>query len=152
MLVHPGITNDIIGAAIEVHRHFGPGLLESAYVACLEQELRLRRIPFEREVPIPVVYKGIEVDRAYRADFIVRREVVVEVKAVEGVLRLHESQLLTYLKISGCPVGLLVNFNVPILKQGIRRFIRRSASTPFPLDDPSAHAVAMGTAIEQPPA
>ena len=150
MLVHLDITNDIIASAIEVHREFGPGLYESTYAACLEQEFRLRSIPFQREVPLPVFYKGVRVDQAYRADFIVGGKVILEVKSVDQLLVLHDSQLLTYLKISDYPVGLLLNFNVPVLRQGIRRFVRKGVSRSSPLADPSANRTAMGTAIESP--
>jgi GxxExxY protein len=115
------ITETIIGAAIEVHRALGPGLLESAYEECLCRELTLRQIPFERQQPLPVEYKGLRLDCGYRLDLLVADMVVVEIKAVERVLPIHEAQLLTYLKLGGWKVGLLINFNVPILKQGIRR-------------------------------
>lgn len=115
------ITETIIGAAIEVHRALGPGLLESAYEECLCQELDLRRVPFERQRPLPVEYKGIRLDCGYRLDLLVADKVVVEIKAVESLLSIHEAQLLTYLKLGGWKVGLLLNFNVPVLKRGIRR-------------------------------
>ena len=115
------ITDAIIGSAIEVHRALGPGLLESIYEECLCQELDVRRIPFERQRPLPVEYKGLHLDCGYRLDLLVASTVVVEVKAVESLLPIHEAQLLTYLKLGGWNVGLLINFNVPILKQGIRR-------------------------------
>jgi GxxExxY protein len=115
------ITDSIIGAGIEVHRVLGPGLLESAYEECLCRELALRQIPFERQYALPVQYKGVKVDCGYRVDLLVRGVVVVEVKAVESLLPIHEAQLLTYLKLGGWQVGLLINFNVPMLKQGIRR-------------------------------
>jgi len=115
------ITEAVIGAAIEVHRHLGPGLLESAYEECLCQELTLRKIPFERQRGLPVEYKGLRLDCGYRLDLLVAETVVVEVKAVESLLPIHEAQLLTYLRLGGWRVGLLINFNVPVLKQGIRR-------------------------------
>ncbi|HEY4691477.1 MAG TPA: GxxExxY protein [Anaerolineae bacterium] len=115
------ITEAVIGAAIEVHRHLGPGLLESAYEECLCQELTLRKIPFERQRQLPVDYKGLRLDCGYRLDLLVAETVVVEVKAVESLLPIHEAQLLTYLRLGGWRVGLLINFNVPVLKQGIRR-------------------------------
>ena len=114
-------TGAIIGAAIEVHRALGPGLLESAYEECLCRELTLRGIPFERQRPLPVEYKGLRLDCGYRLDLLVADMVVVEIKAVEHVLPIHDAQLLTYLKLGGWKVGLLINFNVPVLKQGIRR-------------------------------
>jgi GxxExxY protein len=115
------LTGAIIGAAIEVHRALGPGLLESAYEECLCKELALRRIPFERQRSLPVQYKGVHLDCGYRLDLLVADTVVVEIKAVENLLPIHEAQLLTYLKLGGWKVGLLINFNVPILKQGVRR-------------------------------
>lgn len=114
-------TNPIIGAAIDVHRQLGPGLLESAYEECLCHELHLRELCFERQVSLPVVYKGLNLDCGYMLDLIVEREVVLELKSVEKLLPVHEAQLLTYLKLSGKRVGLLINFNVPVLTQGIVR-------------------------------
>ena len=113
------ITAGIIGAGIAVHRVLGPGLLESAYQEC--QELVLRAIPFEREVPIPLEYRGIRLEAEYRLDILVTGKVVVEVKAMEAIAPIHEAQLLTYLRLGGWKVGLLVNFNVVVLKDGIRR-------------------------------
>ncbi len=115
------LTGQIIGAAIEVHRELGPGLLESAYQTCLAQELKLRNLKFEKEKPLPVSYKGCQLDCGYRLDFLVEGKVVVELKAVEAIQPVHEAQLLTYLKLTGCRVGLLINFNVPVLKKGIIR-------------------------------
>jgi GxxExxY protein len=115
------VTEAIIGSAIEVHRALGPGLLESAYEECLCREMDLRCIPFERQRPLPVEYKGLRLDCGYRLDLLVSDRVVVEIKAVESLLPVHEAQLLTYLKLGGWKVGLLINFNVPVLKQGIRR-------------------------------
>jgi GxxExxY protein len=117
------LTAQIIGAAIEVHRTIGPGLLESAYQICLAQEFSLRGLRFEQEKPVPVVYKGILLDCGYRLDFLVANKVIVELKSVEGLLPVHEAQLLTYLKLTGCKIGLLINFNIPILKNGIKRMI-----------------------------
>jgi len=117
------ITEQIIGAAIEVHRALGPGLLESAYEECLCRELSLREIPFERQRPLPVEYKGTTLDCGYRLDLLVMGTVVVEIKAVESIEPIHEAQLLTYLKLGGWKLGLLINFNVPVLKDGIRRRI-----------------------------
>ncbi len=122
MFTHVNVlTGEIIGAAIEVHRHLGPGLLESAYVACLTRELRSRQIPYKRELPLPLVYKGLRLDCGYRLDLLVQDAVVVEVKAVEALTPIHHAQLLTYLKLGGWKVGLLMNFNVEILKTGIHR-------------------------------
>ena len=120
-LYHEEITEKIIAAAIDVHRALGPGLLESAYQACLARELELSGIPFEREKPILVQYRGINVDCGYRLDFIVEGKVVVELKTVDSLEGIHEAQLLTYLKLTGCKVGLLINFNVPLLRNGIVR-------------------------------
>jgi len=117
------LTSKIIGAAVEVHRSLGPGLLESAYEHCLAHELALRGIPFERQVMLPVLYKGVNVDCGFRIDLLVEREVVVEVKAVEALHPLHQAQLLTYLKLGGWRVGLLINFNTGVLKDGIRRMV-----------------------------
>jgi len=117
------LTRLVIGAAMEVHRTLGPGLLESAYQQCLGRELTLRRITFEHEYPLPLEYKGIRCECGYRLDFLVANSIVVEVKSVEVLAPIHEAQLLTYLRLGGWPVGLLINFNVPILKQGIRRKI-----------------------------
>jgi GxxExxY protein len=115
------ITRSIIGAAIEVHRQLGPGLLESAYHECLARELVVRRIPFQRERPLPLEYKGIRLDCGYRIDLLVASSVVVEVKAIEAIAPVHEAQLLTYLRLGGWQVGLLINFNLAILRNGIRR-------------------------------
>ncbi len=115
------LTEKIIGAAIEVHRALGPGLLESAYQACLARELTLRGLLFEKEKPLPVIYKDVQLDCGYRLDFVVAQKVILELKAVETLLPVHEAQLLTYLKLTGCRVGLLINFNVPVLIDGIRR-------------------------------
>jgi GxxExxY protein len=115
------LTWQIIGAAIEVHRHLGPGLLESIYQISLARELTLRNIPFRREVNIPVMYKGEPLDANFRADFIVADRVILELKAIEKLLPVHEAQLITYMKLASCSVGLLINFNVPVLKEGIVR-------------------------------
>jgi len=117
------ITEQIIGAAIDVHRALGPGLLESAYEECLCHDLRLRGISFERQRPLPVEYKGIKLECGYRLDLLVEKVVVVEIKAVSAIEPVHEAQLLTYLRIGGWKIGLLINFNVPVLKNGIRRRI-----------------------------
>jgi GxxExxY protein len=114
-------TRRIIGAAIEVHRHLGPGLLESAYEECLCHELHLRGIPFLRQVPLPVEYKGVKLDCGYRLDLLVDDAVIVELKCVDAILPIHEAQLLTYLRLAGKRVGLIINFNVPVLRKGIVR-------------------------------
>jgi GxxExxY protein len=115
------LTGKIIGAAIEVHRALGPGLLESAYEACLIYELRLRRLKVESQKPLPVFYKDVMLDCGYRLDLVVDDQVIVEIKSVVGAA-IHEAQLLSYLKLSDCKIGLLINFNMKILKDGIRRF------------------------------
>ena len=120
-LLEKELTDKIIGAAIEVHKVLGPGLLESSYQVCLEHESTLRKLPFEHKVKLPVNYKGIELDAGYEIDIIYDKRVIVELKAVERVIPVHEAQLLTYMRLTGIRVGLLVNFNVPVLKDGIYR-------------------------------
>ena len=115
------ISGRIIGAAMEVHRQLGPGLLESAYETCLAYEMELRGIDFRRQQPLPVGYKGVRLDCGYRLDFVVEGCVVVELKAVEKLDPIHEAQLLTYLRLTGHRLGLLINFNVPFLRAGIKR-------------------------------
>jgi GxxExxY protein len=115
------LTEAIIGAAIEVHRTLGPGLLESTYEMCLCRELGIRGIPFERQVPIPVEYKGVKLDCGYRADIVVDGMILVEIKAMDSLLPIHDAQLLSYLKLGGWKIGLLINFNVELLKNGLRR-------------------------------
>ena len=115
------LTGKIIGAAIDVHRALGPGLLESAYEACLNYELRLRKLKVESQKPIPIFYKDVMLDCGYRADLVVEDEIIVEIKFVSALAPIHESQLLSYLKLAGCKIGLLINFNVKFLKEGIRR-------------------------------
>ena len=116
-----GLTEAIIGAAMEVHRALGPGLLESTYEMCLCRELNLRGIPFERQVSIPVEYKGVRLDCGYRADLIVGGKILVEIKAVDQLAPIHEAQVLSYPKLSGLKVGLLINFNERVLTHGVRR-------------------------------
>ncbi len=115
------ITDGKIGASIEVHKQLGPGLLESAYQECFTRELFLRNFPFEREVPVPVVYKGVHLECGYRLDFLVCDSVVVELKSVDFMPPVYEAQLVTYLSLGGWQVGLLINFNVLLLRDGIRR-------------------------------
>ena len=122
-LLERELTDKIIGAAIEVHRALGPGLLESAYQVCMAHEAYLRTIQFEQQVPLLVKYKDVRLEAGYRLDFVFERKVIVEIKAVDEVLPVHEAQLLTYLKLTGIRVGLLLNFNVPVLKNGIYRRI-----------------------------
>jgi GxxExxY protein len=117
-LLHENLTEQVIGAAIEVHRALGPGLLESAYEECLCHELHLRGLSFRRQVPLPVEFKGIHLDCGYRMDIVVEDLVVLELKCVEHVLPVHEAQLLTYLKMTGKRVGLIVNFHVSALVRG----------------------------------
>jgi GxxExxY protein len=117
------LTHSIIGAVMEVHRLLGPGLLESAYEECLCHELHLRGIPFERQKPIPIVYKGVKLESGYRLDLLVASQVIVELKAVEALCPLHKAIMLTYLRLSQHNLGLLINFNVIVLKDGIRRYI-----------------------------
>jgi GxxExxY protein len=118
-------TNDlagqVIGAAIEVHKVLGPGLLESAYEECLCHELNLRKISFERQKPLPVEYKSVKLDCGYRLDIVVQDEMILELKACDQIKSIHKAQLLTYLKLTGMKLGLLINFNVPVLKDGIVR-------------------------------
>jgi GxxExxY protein len=116
-------TESIIGAAIEVHRHLGPGLLESTYEECLCEELSLRGIPFQRQVPLPVTYKGKKLDAGYRIDLLVKDEVVVELKAVDAIQPIHEAQTLTYMRLGAWHVGLILSFNVSVLKHGIKRLV-----------------------------
>jgi len=117
------LTKEIIGAAIEVHRVLGPGLLESAYEICLAEELVSRDFRVEQQVALPVQYKGKNLDAGFRIDLLVNNEVIVELKSVQKLEPIHEAQLLTYLKLSGIRLGLLMNFNVPVLKDGIRRMV-----------------------------
>jgi GxxExxY protein len=117
------LTHEIVGAAIEVHRYLGPGLLESSYKECLCRELFLRGISFKREYKLPLEYKGIRLDCGYRIDILVAQLVVLELKAVRALTPIDEAQLLTYLRLGGWRLGLLINFNVPLLKDGIRRRI-----------------------------
>ncbi|NES19120.1 MAG: GxxExxY protein [Symploca sp. SIO3E6] len=117
------ISGKVIGGAIEVHRQLGPGLLESAYESCLRHELHQRGLHVESQVAQPVYYKGLKLECGYRLDLLVENQVIVELKAVEAIQPIHEAQLLTYLKLRNLHLGLLINFNVPILKNGIKRLI-----------------------------
>ena len=117
------LSSSIIGAAIEVHRALGPGLLESAYEQCLARELSLPAIPFQHQKSLPVHYKGTQLDCGYRLDFLVADMVVVEVKAIDALLPIHQAQLLSYLKLGGWKLGLLINFHVPLLRDGIKRLV-----------------------------
>jgi len=121
MLLYEDLSREIIGAAIEVHRELGPGLLESAYEACLCHEFTLRNIRFLRQMERPVNYKGLLIDCGYRIDILVDDQIVLELKAVEAFLPIYSAQLMTYLKLTKCRLGFLMNFNVPIMKDGIKR-------------------------------
>ncbi|HYR20105.1 MAG TPA: GxxExxY protein [Myxococcales bacterium] len=119
------LSEMVIGAAIEVHRELGPGLLESVYEACLSHELYERGLVVERQKALPVRYKSVLVDLGLRLDLIVDGQLIIEIKSVERLERVHEKQLLSYLKLSGCHLGLLMNFNVPLMREGIRRIVHR---------------------------
>ncbi len=119
------LSERVIGACINIHRELGPGLLESAYEECLCYELSLARIPFERQRPVPVAYRDVRLDCGYRLDLVVDNRLIVELKCVDALGPIHEAQLLTYLKLTKLELGLLINFNVPLLKQGIKRVPRR---------------------------
>jgi GxxExxY protein len=118
------LSEQVIGAAIEVHRHLGPGLLESVYGRCLGYELDLRGIPYQPQVKLPVLYKGASLDCELVMDLVVAERLVLELKSVEKLLPVHEAQLLTYLKLSGIRTGLLINFNVPVLRDGLKRMVK----------------------------
>ena len=118
-----GLSQQVIGLAIEVHRQLGPGLLESAYEECLCLELKEAGLPFRRQVPLPVIYKSIKLDCGYRIDLVIKDLLILELKTVEQLLPIHNAQLLTYMKLSGIRTGLLLNFNSAVLKEGLRRLI-----------------------------
>ena len=132
------ITEQIIGGAIDVHRALGPGLLESAYQKCLEYELKERGLTVEGQVPLALTYRTLRLEYAYRLDLVVERSIVVEVKAIDQVLPVHEAQLLSYLRLSGHPVGLLINFHAATLKSGIRRFVGTPTSNNASVLSPSS--------------
>jgi GxxExxY protein len=119
-----GWSNQIIGAAIEVHKYLGPGLLEAAYEEPLAHEMTLRAIPFERQKSLPVVYKDVRLESGYRLDFLVGGMVVVELKSIEKLAPIHEAQMITYLRLTNCKLGLLLNFNTVLMKTGIKRVVR----------------------------
>jgi GxxExxY protein len=123
MLVRGELTERIIGLAIEVHRHLGPGLLESIYEECLCSELTEAGLPFQRQTKLPIMYRGRLLEDGFRADIVVADEVIIEIKVVEHILAVHEAQLLTYLRLTSHRIGLLMNFNVTRLKDGLRRFV-----------------------------
>ena len=118
------ISQRAIGAAIEVHRHLGPGLLESSYHACLCRELELREIAYHSHVPLPVEYKGVQLAKGYVIDLLIEDSLIIEIKSVDKLLPVHSAQLMTYMRLQGVSAGLLMNFNVDILPQGIRRILR----------------------------
>ncbi len=124
------LTEQILGACIEVHRHLGPGLLESAYEQCVHHELLERGIRSERQVTVPLIYKTLDIPDAYRVDLIVAQRVVLELKTVENLLDVHSAQVITYLRLTNLPVGLLVNFHAPTLRGHIRRLVNPSHSIP----------------------
>jgi GxxExxY protein len=117
------LSQKVIGCAIEVHRHLGPGLLESTYEQCLARELKLEEVPFKMQHALPVEYKGIKLDCGYRIDLLVNDAIIIELKSVEKLLPIHEAQLLTYMKLADIPIGFLMNFNVKFMKQGIKRMV-----------------------------
>jgi GxxExxY protein len=131
------ITGIIIAAAIAVHRALGPGLLESAYIACLIFELRRRGLKVEEQRPVPLTYCGVKLDCAYRLDLVVEDLVIVEVKALEKFAPIHTAQMLTYLRLTGCSVGLLLNFNAPVLKEGLKRVLNTSKTAQRPSEQPN---------------
>jgi GxxExxY protein len=116
------LTANVLGCAIEVHRSLGPGLLESAYEQCMACELRLQSVQFQAQVSLPVEYKGLCLDCGYRADLVIENQLIVELKAVDSIMGIHQAQLLTYMKLAGIQTGLLINFNVELLKNGLKRF------------------------------
>jgi len=122
------LTGQIIASAIEVHRALGPGLLESACEECLGKEFELQNIPFKRQVPLPITYKGFEISCGYRMDMVVSDSVILELKTVSSIEPIHTAQLLTYLKLSQKTLGLIINFHVPVLKQGIRRIVNNHSN------------------------
>ena len=117
------LSNRVIGCALEVHRELGPGLLESTYEQCLAHELKINGIRFELQHPLPVKYKGVRLDCGYRVDILVEDKLIIELKSVEQMKSIHEAQLLTYMRLAGVKIGLLINFNVTKLKNGIKRFV-----------------------------
>ncbi|MEE8380898.1 MAG: GxxExxY protein [Thermodesulfobacteriota bacterium] len=123
------ITETIIGVAINVHRALGPGLLESAYEACMVYDLAQAGLKIEQQKPLPIVYRGVKLECAYRLDLMVENDVIVEIKSVEKLLPIHQAQLMSYLKLSDCKVGLLINFNVKILRNGIKRVVNNFPDT-----------------------
>ena len=117
------LTGSIVDAGLKVHRALGPGLLESVYEQCLAHELATRGVRIQRQFVLPVIYEGLQIDAGYRVDILIESQVIVEVKSVDALSRLHHAQLLTYLKLSGCRIGLLMNFNVVLFKDGLKRLL-----------------------------
>lgn len=117
------LSNKVIGCAIEVHRALGPGLLESTYEQCLARELSMQNISFELQSALPVLYKGLRLDCGYRVDLLIEKQLIIELKTVEKLLPIHEAQILTYMKLANISIGLLINFNAVLLKDGIKRFV-----------------------------
>ncbi len=138
-MLYEDITGRIIDGALKIHTALGPGLLESTYDACLQYQFNVSNLHYEHQVRLPVVYRGMQLDAAYRIDFLVENRVIVELKAVKELLPLHTAQVLSYLKLSGRKVGLLINFNVPHLQQGIHRLVNGYADEK--LDRPSVASV-----------
>ena len=122
-MIFDKLSNRAIGCAIEVHKELGPGLLESTYEKCLAKELALAKISFELQKPLPISYKGIHLNCGYRIDLLIEKQLIIELKAVESLMPIHEAQLLTYMKLSNISIGLLINFNEMLLKDGIKRFV-----------------------------
>lgn len=127
------ITETIIGVAINIHRTLGPGLLESAYEACMVYDLSQAGLKIEQQKSLPVVYRGVQLECGYRLDLMIENEVIVEIKSIEKLLPIHKAQLMSYLKLSGCKIGLLINFNVELLKEGIQRVVNNFPDPPRPL-------------------
>lgn len=119
------IAREVVDAAYSVHIELGPGLLEGIYHQCMIRELQLRKVSYQTLVEVPVVYKGYEIEKRYQLDLLVEDEIIIELKAVEGLLPVHEAQLLTYLKLTGKRLGFLINFNVPLIKHGIKRMVNK---------------------------
>ncbi len=117
------LSGQIIGAAIEVHRNLGPGLLESAYEECLAYELRQKKLSYERQKELPIVYKDLKLEYGYKLDLLVEDSIIVEIKSVEKIAPVHTAQILTYMRLANIKIGLLINFNVTVLKNGIKRFV-----------------------------
>jgi len=133
------LTEKVIGLAIEVHRQLGPGLLESAYEECLCYELSQARLRLKRQVPLPVIYKSVHLDCGYRLDVVVEERLILELKTVERLIPIHEAQVITYMRLSGIPTGLLLNFNSVVLKEGIRRLMLTGRSGPLNLTVSPSH-------------